>query len=100
MKNFEKFLVENFIVIGGGVPKNHKGVGGVKNGQKNNHVISEQPSSASRRHCDISFMSPTLSRDKFCLFLAKTYYNTIANNKELIKLYQNIGNFFVENSTR
>jgi hypothetical protein len=31
---------------------------------------------------------------------AKTYYNTIANNKELIKLYQNIGNFFVENSIR
>ena len=33
-------------------------------------------------------------------FLVKTYYNTIANNKELIKLYQNIGNYFVENSLR
>jgi hypothetical protein len=38
--------------------------------------------------------------DSFRSFLAKTYYHTIANNKELIKLYQNIGNFFVENSTR
>ncbi|CAF4261014.1 unnamed protein product, partial [Rotaria magnacalcarata] len=31
---------------------------------------------------------------------AKTYYNTIANNKELTKLYQNIGTFFVENNIR
>ncbi|CAM4927444.1 unnamed protein product [Rotaria socialis] len=31
---------------------------------------------------------------------AKTYYNTIANNKELTKLYQNIGTFFVENRIR
>ncbi|CAF5019512.1 unnamed protein product [Rotaria sp. Silwood1] len=31
---------------------------------------------------------------------AKTYYNTISNNKELTKLYQNIGTFFVENHVR
>ncbi|CAF4128186.1 unnamed protein product [Rotaria sp. Silwood2] len=31
---------------------------------------------------------------------AETYYNTIANNKELTKLYQNIGTFFVENHVR
>ena len=31
---------------------------------------------------------------------AKTYYHTIINNKELLKLYQNIGHFFVENSAR
>lgn len=31
---------------------------------------------------------------------AKTYYNTIVNNKELIKLYQNVSNFFLENSNR
>ncbi|CAF1397791.1 unnamed protein product [Rotaria sordida] len=31
---------------------------------------------------------------------AKTYYNTIANNKELTKLYQNIGTFFIENHIR
>ncbi|CAF5123478.1 unnamed protein product, partial [Rotaria sp. Silwood1] len=30
----------------------------------------------------------------------KTYYNTISNNKELTKLYQNIGTFFVENHVR
>lgn len=30
----------------------------------------------------------------------KTYYNTIANNKELVKLYQNIGHFFIENRQR
>ncbi|CAF0874531.1 unnamed protein product [Adineta ricciae] len=31
---------------------------------------------------------------------AKTYYNLIANNKELLKLYQIIGNFFLENGIR
>ena len=46
---------------------------------------------------DFAELLPTTRRTSIA---AKTYYNTIANNKDLLKLYQNIGHFFPENRQR